>query len=331
MTTKSRVLTLLMKQAPNFISGENMAQQLNISRTAIWKAINELKKEGHQINSTKHKGYLYQQSDVLSSEGIYLSLKSNTPIQKIQVMEHSESTMLDAKLIAIQSKSYVPTLIVANDQQHSKGRFGRSFFAKKNAGIYMSLVLKPNQSLEEIAQYTIITAVAVSRAIDCLIGTQTDIKWVNDIYLNDKKICGILSEAISNIETRQISTLIIGIGINFSLKNTDFPEELQKSATSLFSETKPTITRNQLIGEIWNQFYQIIDQLPNQLFLEEYKKKSFVLGKKITFSQSGQSMSGVAKAINSRGELIVQLNDGHSVTLSSGEISLSTISKSSES
>lgn len=330
MNTKSRVLTLLMKQAPHFISGENMAQQLNISRTAIWKTINKLKKEGYQIQSSKHKGYCYQHTDILSSEGIYLSLTSDTPIQKILVMENSESTMSDAKLATIQTKPSVPTLIVANNQQHSKGRFGRSFFAKKNAGIYMSLVLQPNQSLEEITQYTIITAVAVSRAIDYLIDTQTNIKWVNDIYLNDKKICGILSEAISNIETRQISTIIIGIGINFSIKNAEFPKELQKSATSLFSNIKPTITRNKLIGEIWNQFYKIINQLPNQHFLEEYKKKSFVLNKKITFSQSGNNIEGIAKAINSRGELIVQLNNGESITLSSGEISLSTISKSSE-
>lgn len=324
MSTKSQVLTLLMKQAPNFISGEEMAQQLSLSRTAIWKAINELKKEGHIISSSRNKGYCYGKSDVLSAEGIRLALKSTTPSLSITVLNSSESTMKDAKLAAINGEPD-NTLIVADIQEAPIGRFGRPFFSKAGSGIYMSMLLRPNQNFEEMAQYTVIMAVAVTRAMDKLVKVSTEIKWVNDIYINGKKVCGILSEAMSDVESGQISNVIIGMGINFSLKKEEFPKELRKKATSLFPKEEPTITRNELIGEIWNQFYAILNQLPEQHFLEEYRQKSFVLGKTVSFTQTGVEYEGIAVSINDHGELVVQLHDKTKKILSSGEISLSSI------
>lgn len=324
MSTKSQVLTLLMKQAPAFISGEEMAQQLSLSRTAIWKAINELKKEGHIISSSRNKGYRYDKSDVLSAEGIRLALGSATPNLSITVLNSSESTMKDAKLAAINGEPD-NTLIVADIQEAPKGRFGRPFFSKAGSGIYMSMLLRPNQNFEEMAQYTVIMAVAIARAMDNLTPVQTKIKWVNDIYINGKKVCGILSEAMSDVESGQISNVIIGMGINFSLKQNEFPKELREKATSLFPEDEPIITRNELIGEIWNQFYAILNQLPEQSFLEEYRQKSFVLGKTVSFTQSGIDYKGIATAINDHGELVVQLQDKKEKVLSSGEISLNSI------
>lgn len=324
MSTKSQVLTLLMKQAPAFISGEEMAQQLSLSRTAIWKAINELKKEGHIISSSRNKGYRYDKSDVLSAEGIRLALGSATPNLAITVLNSSESTMKDAKLAAINGEPD-NTLIVADIQEAPKGRFGRPFFSKAGSGIYMSMLLRPNQNFEEMAQYTVIMAVAIARAMDNLTPVQTKIKWVNDIYINGKKVCGILSEAMSDVESGQISNVIIGMGINFSLKQNEFPKELREKATSLFPEDEPIITRNELIGEIWNQFYAILNQLPEQSFLEEYRQKSFVLGKTVSFTQTGIDYKGIATAINDHGELVVQLQDKKEKVLSSGEISLNSI------
>ncbi|MBO0445338.1 biotin--[acetyl-CoA-carboxylase] ligase [Enterococcus ureilyticus] len=328
MSTKSQVLTLLMKQAPAFISGEEMAQQLSLSRTAIWKSINELKKEGHVISSSRNKGYRYDKSDVLSAEGIRLALDPAIPELSITVLNSSESTMKDAKLAAINGEPN-NTLIVADIQEAPKGRFGRPFFSKAGSGIYMSMLLRPNQNFEEMAQYTVIMAVAIARAMDNLINTPTEIKWVNDIYINGKKVCGILSEAMSDVESGQISNVIIGMGINFSLKQNEFPTELREKASSLFPETEPTVTRNELIAEIWNQFYTILNQLPEQDFLEEYRQKSFVLGKTVSFTQAGTNYEGVATAISDQGELVVQLHDKTEKVLSSGEISLSSINPSS--
>lgn len=324
MSTKSAVLTLLMQRSAEFLSGEEMAQQLSVSRTAIWKAINELKKEGHLISSSPNKGYYYEKNDVLSVEGIRLSLNPQTPSLHITLLDSSDSTMKNAKLAAINGAPQ-NTLIVADMQDAPKGRFGRSFFSKAGCGIYMSLLLRPNQNFEEMAQYTVIMAVAVSKAMDYLTSEATEIKWVNDIYLNGKKVCGILSEAMSDVESGQISNVIIGMGINFSIKQTEFPEELRQTATSLFSNQEPTISRNELIAEIWNQFYAILADLPREQFLEEYREKSFVLGKAVTFTQAGKNYQGIAKAINPRGELIVALDDGHEKILASGEISLTSI------
>ncbi|WP_430606861.1 biotin-[acetyl-CoA-carboxylase] ligase [Enterococcus sp. AZ170] len=328
MSTKSQVLTLLMKQAPAFISGEEMAQQLSLSRTAIWKSINELKKEGHVISSSRNKGYRYDKSDVLSAEGIRLALDPAIPELSITVLNSSESTMKDAKLAAINGEPN-NTLIVADIQEAPKGRFGRPFFSKAGSGIYMSMLLRPNQNFEEMAQYTVIMAVAIARAMDNLINTHTEIKWVNDIYINGKKVCGILSEAMSDVESGQISNVIIGMGINFSLKQNEFPTALREKASSLFPKTEPTVTRNELIAEIWNQFYTILNQLPEQDFLEEYRQKSFVLGKTVSFTQAGTNYEGVATAISDQGELVVQLHDKTEKVLSSGEISLNSINPSS--
>ncbi|EEU16714.1 bifunctional ligase/repressor BirA [Enterococcus faecalis] len=324
MSTKSQVLTLLMKQTPAFLSGEEMAQRLSLSRTAIWKAINELKKDGYQITSVQNKGYRLEKSDVLSAEGIQLALWPQTPPLTITVLETSESTMTDAKR-AILDQTPDNTLIVADMQEMPRGRFGRPFFATPGKGIYMSMVLQPNQNFEEIAQYTVIMAVAVARAMDALAGVHTEIKWVNDLYLNGKKVCGILSEAMSNVETGQISNVIIGMGINFSITETEFPEDIRQKVTSLFPNGEPTATRNELVANIWNHFYQILDERSTKDFLEEYRQRSFVIGKDVAFTQNGQDFRGVATTINGNGELIVQLPDGTAKTLSSGEISLDQI------
>ncbi|MGK0552644.1 biotin--[acetyl-CoA-carboxylase] ligase [Enterococcus faecalis] len=324
MSTKTQVLTLLLQQAPAFLSGEEMAQQLGISRTAIWKAINELKKEGHLIISTRNKGYRLEKTDILSAEGIQLALAPTTPELSIHILPTSTSTMKDTKLAALNNAPQ-NTLVIADMQEAPKGRFGRPFFAKAGKGIYMSLLLRPNQNFEEMAQYTVITAVAVTRAMDQLAKVHTEIKWVNDIYLNGKKVCGILSEAMSDVETGQITDVIIGMGINFSIQQAEFPAEIQEKVTSIFPDGHPSVTRNEVIAAIWNQFYNILNQLDEQSFIEEYRRKSFVLGKKVTFIQGGTNYQGTATEINDLGELIVQLPSGEKKTLSSGEISLNKI------
>ncbi|MHC5228029.1 biotin--[acetyl-CoA-carboxylase] ligase [Enterococcus sp. LJL99] len=323
MTTKSQVLTLLIQEMGHYISGEEMAQQLSLSRNAIWKAINELRKEGHVIISMKHKGYCYEASDVLCAEGIKLDLAETTPELSITVLEQSESTMKDAKIAALDGQPS-NSLIIADMQEAPRGRFGRPFFSKPGCGIYMSMLLRPNKNFAEMAQYTVIMAVAVSKAMDELANVATEIKWVNDIYINGKKVCGILSEAMAGFESGQVANVVIGMGINFSLKQKDFPKELQQKASSLFPTGKPTITRNQLIASIWNHFYQLVDA-PSETYLDAYREKSFVLGKTVAFTQAGKDYEGIAVAIDDYGELIVKLSDNTEKKLSSGEISLSKI------
>ncbi|KAF1297963.1 biotin--[acetyl-CoA-carboxylase] ligase [Enterococcus sp. JM4C] len=317
MSTKMRVLALL-KNTSAALSGEKIAQELGVSRTAIWKAIKELEKSGYQF---EHQaiGYRYLPSDVLSKEDITQQL----PEMAVEVSPTSDSTMKVAKHAAIDGQ-IGPKLFVADMQEQPKGRFGRPFYAEKGRGIYMSLLLSPNRSFEELPQYTVLAAVAVSEAIDSLVGVTTEIKWVNDIYLNGKKICGILSEAISDMESGNIAHIIIGIGLNFSLPQENFPAELQEKASSLFPNGQATLTRNELITKIWQRFFYHLDHLDTSDYLAIYREKSFVLGKTVTFVQKNQTHTGIATSITELGELVVQVGSEPFV-LSSGEISLKEI------
>ncbi|MFQ7234191.1 MAG: biotin--[acetyl-CoA-carboxylase] ligase [Enterococcus hulanensis] len=316
MTTKEKVLARL-KAAEEILSGEALAQELGVSRTAIWKAIKELEKKGYQIQHLAN-GYRYQPSDILDAKEIQEHINQAVDVT---VLETSDSTMKDAQLAVMEGKKS-PLLIVADMQKAPRGRFNRPFFAAKQQGIYMSLLLEPKEQLQELPQYTILMAVAVAEAIDELLGVESQIKWVNDIYLNHKKVVGILSEAMTDVETNSLKYIIIGMGINFSIPQENYPDELREKATSLFSDGKATTTRNQLIINIWNRFFDLLAE--QTTYLDSYRKKSFVLGKKITFKRKDQLYLGTAVAITDIGELVVDLGD-EKVTLSSGEISLSSI------
>lgn len=316
MTTKEKVLARL-KAADEVLSGEALAQELGVSRTAIWKAIKELEKKGYQIQHLAN-GYRYQPSDILDAQEIQDQIQHAVDVT---VLDSSVSTMKDAQLAVMEGKSS-PLLIVADMQEAPRGRFNRPFFAAKQQGIYMSLLLEPKEQLQELPQYTILMAVAVAEAIDELLGVDSQIKWVNDIYLNHKKIVGILSEAMTDIESNSLKYIIIGMGINFSIPQENYPEELQEKATSLFPDGVATTTRNQLIITIWNRFFALLADPTT--YLDAYRKKSFVLGKKITFKRKDQLYVGTAIAITNVGELVVDLGN-ETMTLSSGEISLSSI------
>ncbi|MGX7205292.1 biotin--[acetyl-CoA-carboxylase] ligase [Enterococcus pingfangensis] len=316
MTTKEKILARL-KETQEVLSGEVLAQELGVSRTAIWKAIKELEKKGYHIQHLAN-GYRYQPSDILDAKEIQDQIRY--PID-VNVLETSDSTMKDAQFAVLAGKKS-PLLIVADMQEAPHGRFDRPFFAAKQQGIYMSLLLKPNEQLHELPQYTILMAVAAAEAIDELLGVDSQIKWVNDIYLNGKKVAGILSEAMTDVESNSLKYIIIGLGINFSIPQEDYPPELQEKATSLFSAGRATTTRNQLIITIWNRFFDLLTKQTD--FLASYRKKSFVLGKKITFKRKDRSYLGTAVAIADTGELIVDLGT-EQIALSSGEISLSSI------
>lgn len=317
MSTKQQVLTLLRHSGAIF-SGEKLAQEIGVSRTAIWKAVRELEKMGYIIQRHAN-GYQYLPSDVLENTAI---AQTHLPSEHIFLMDETESTMKVAKLAALNQQE-APALYIAETQTGGHGRFGRPFFSPKGQ-IYMSLLLNPNQSFEELPQYTLLAAVAVSLAIDEVTGRKTDIKWVNDIYLDGKKICGILSEATSDFEAGRISHVILGMGINFSIPPETFPDGLEKKASSLFPDGKPTVSRNQLIQLIWQNFFELLEGLPDNSYLKVYREKSFVLGKTVSFVQQGVTYSGIAKEISDTGELLVETSTGLK-NLSSGEISLQTI------
>lgn len=300
-----------LKSSTDYLSGEKLAQDLDISRTSVWKGIQQLEKKGLTIESHRTKGYRLLSGDLLLPHQIARQVGI-----ACYLTNDSRSTQFDAKL-GIEAGHPAPALYLAYDQEAAHGRFGRPFFTDRTGGIYMSLRLASLCSFDQVKPYTLLVAAAIVKAIHTLTGKEAQIKWVNDIYLGKKKIAGILTEAISSIETGLISDIIIGVGLNFYLPS--FPEELQDKAGNLFDQA-PTITRNQLISEIWKTF--LTSSEADLLAL--YRQASLVIGRDVHFSQAGVDYTGTALDITEDGHLIVQLKDGTKKSLSSGEISLSS-------
>ena len=228
-----------------------------------------------------------------------------------------DSTNTDARRRVLGGEQS-PLLVLAEEQTCGRGRMGRSFYSPVNTGLYMSVALSAD-GYGSVVGTTSAAAVAVMRAIKEVYGIQTEIKWVNDLYLGEKKVCGILAESFSH---NGIFYTVIGIGIN--LFTTDFPEELTDKAGSLMPLRG---SKNALASKIYRNLYKLICQLPDVSFMEDYRKYSCVLGKKVEFIQNGESFFGLAESISDDGALYVRLDNGEVRVLASGEISLRTSNK----
>ena len=324
MSTKHDVLKLLEQSKGTSISGNDIATTLKLSRTAVWKAINGLKDDGYPIGATTKKGYCLEvTSDILSSQSILPHILNTSLYDNIIVHKSLPSTNTIAKDLANNSAPN-GTVIIAEQQTAGKGRLGRSFYSPHASGIYMSVVFRLDNPIEQSMLITSATAVAVCRAIKTVCNLDCQIKWVNDVYIDSKKVCGILTEASVNFESQQLDYIVVGIGINITTN--DFPTELNDIATSLQDKLNGTIiSRSQLIGEILNQLDVIIHDLKDKSFLDEYKSLSFILGSEINVITPTLTQKATALDFNELGHLIVKLEDGTLKTLSSGEISIRKI------
>ncbi len=221
-----------------------------------------------------------------------------------------DSTNLEAKR-RIKSGAKLPLVLVADSQTAGKGRMGRIFYSPDQTGLYMSYVFEPETDFQDSVTVTSAAAVAVVRAIEELTDLKPQIKWVNDIYIGNKKVCGILTEAMTGEKT----AIIVGIGVNIT--TSDFPEEIKNTATSL----NAAVDKNDLLECIIKHLTDLIKGLPKRTFLPEYKEKSNVIGKEVYFIKSGKAKEGIAVDINRNGALLVQTAEGLE-TLSTGEITL---------
>lgn len=301
----------ILARENDYVSGEKIGEELNLSRTSIWKAIQRLQQEGLEIDSIKNRGYKLIQGDLILPD--LIQEKTNLIVY---YKPETKSTQTDAKE-GIEAGNKGNTLYLSTCQTAGRGRFQRPYYSPSQGGIYMSLHIQPNLHYEKLPSYTLLVAAAVYKAIKNLTMIEVDIKWVNDIYFKNKKIAGILTEAMTSVETGLVTDVIIGLGINFAIE--DFPEDLKEKAGSLFMPPAP-ITRNELISEIWRCFYQTA---PEEL-LYLYKEHSLVLGREVSFIQDQTKKKGVAKDISDKGQLLIQLDDQTEIWLNSGEISLTS-------
>lgn len=234
---------------------------------------------------------------------------------KISVFDTVESTNSEAKRISADGVSE-PVLIAAEAQSAGRGRMGRSFYSPFGTGLYMSYLYKPETALSDNVAVTSAAAVAVVRAIREVAGIECRIKWVNDIYFENRKICGILTEAVTDSKNDK-HCVTVGIGINVSTEA--FPDELKAKAGSL---GKATIDRNRLAAATVNHLETLIKGLPERTFLEEYRSSSLVIGKHIVYTENGRETEAVAVGIDGNGALTVKNHDGTEAVLNTGEISL---------
>lgn len=316
MSVKQSVIEFLEENKNCFFSGEHLAKQLGVSRNAVWKAVNKLKEEGYQIEAVTNKGYcLSEQTDILSSGGIKAFV--NPP--ELYVYDSIDSTNDEGKRRAI-AGSVNGTLIVANEQTAGKGRRGRAFFSPSDTGVYLSILLKLGLDFSQSVFITTAVSVAVCRAIEKVCKIQCEIKWVNDVYVQGKKVCGILTEAVSDFETGTIDSIIVGIGVN--VKTNDFPEDIKQRAASLLKQDYKTGIRNELVAEIYQQVMNVCADLQEKTFMKEYKERSIVIGKNIRYTSNNEWKNAVVLDIDEAGGLVIQSEAEGRKTLNSGEITI---------
>lgn len=320
MKTKDIVLRELERNRANYISGQELAERLNISRTAIWKAINNLKKSGFQIESQTKVGYkLIESDDKLSDEGIRKGLRDELKDIDIIVYDEIDSTNTEAKRRLYSSEVKDFTVIVSDMQKGGRGRTGKSFTSPKGSGVYFSIILHPKESYDfsYFDLTTVKAAVAVAEGIKEATAKQAEIKWVNDLFLNGKKICGILSELDADFESRSVKSVIVGIGINVNEPRDDSFKDLKDIAGYIGTD----VIRNEILSSILNAFYENNFVKSDKEIIDYYKKHSLVIGKELSFELNGKKYSAKGIDINDKGNLIVDTGK-EKITLSSGEVSI---------
>lgn len=256
--------------------------------------------------------------DIISKDGIKKYLK-NIDIFDIHIFDSVSSTNAVLKEVASSAKE--GTVIIALNQTAGRGRFGRKFYSPDDCGIYMSILLKPKFSAKDTVMITAAAASAVADSAESLSGKNTYIKWVNDVLIDNRKMCGILTEGNINLENGGFNWAILGIGINAYLPQNGYPEEIKDIATAVFDNEQEDL-KNRLIAKVLDSFWVYYISLKDKTFLDSYKKRSFILGKEIRVIKNEISTPARALEIDDDCRLLVEYKTGEREYLSSGEISI---------
>lgn len=316
--TKDQVLDFLKKSGLQYVSGQQIADQLYLSRSAVWKAIKALRKDGYEIAAGTHRGYRLVQKAVLpDAQRIRELLQTRWtdtrgfthPLPEITVFEsvgstndcareYGEETLqeegtekqgdkekTDAEKIdeektgeASGNSSRKERIVIAGAQTGGRGRRGRSFFSPEASGMYMSFLLYPQMDFARATRLTCMMAEAICRAIDEITGIEIQIKWVNDIYCRGKKIVGILTEGRTSLEDGSLSYVVIGAGINLCTPSGGFPAELKNIAGALLEEAPDDDLKNRLYAAVIDHFFRLYDDPDEQAYIEGYRRRSMLIG-----------------------------------------------------
>ncbi|WP_285766206.1 biotin--[acetyl-CoA-carboxylase] ligase [Peribacillus sp. SI8-4] len=320
---RTKLMEALSKADGAFISGQEIAEYIGCSRTAVWKHIEDLRNEGYRVEAVRKKGYrIISAPEKVSESAIQLGLETRTIGKMIHYQETVESTQKIAHQLANDGVQE-GTLVVAEEQISGKGRLMRSWHSPKFSGIWMSLILRPNIPVHEAPQLTLLAAVAVAQAIEDTTDLRPQIKWPNDILVNRKKVVGILTEM--QAESDRIHSVIIGIGMNINQQLEDFPEELQGKASSLFIESGETISRSTVIQRVLLRLENLYE-----LYLKEgfapikdlWESYAISLGQVIRASTVNDTIIGKAMGITETGVLLLEDEKGTVHSIYSADIEI---------
>ncbi len=306
-----------------YVSGEVLAQKLGISRVAVWKQIQKLKDMGYKITSDQNLGYcLVSRPDLLLPQEIQRGLSTNYVGKKMYYFPELKSTNIMAKEKALHRAEGIDegTLIIAERQSAGKGRLGREWFSPAG-GIWLSIILYPQLFPSYISRITLMTAVAAVKAIKIYTQIRPQIKWPNDILINEKKVCGILTEMSAELDI--INWVVVAIGINVNIDHRKFPEDIQENTISLKETSVKEISRVKLAQTFLQEFEKYYESLKRKEFpsiLREWKLYSHNLGKKIRVDTGERIITGEAMDINESGALILKKEDGELAEIISGTI-----------
>ena len=318
---KTKILKVL-RGTDGYISGQELCEQLGVSRTAVWKYMKQLKEEGYEIQAVQNKGYrLVEVPDVLGESEIKSRMNTRWAGREVYFYEEIDSTNTQAKRLA-EEGAVSGTLVVSDCQTKGKGRRGRVWESPKGTALYMTLMIRPQIRPERASMLTLVIGLSVVQAIRNVLKVEVGIKWPNDVVLNKKKLVGILTEM--NAQMDYIEYLVLGVGINANTK--EFPPEIQDKATSLQIELGYPVNRAELVAETmkcFENYYEIFEKTQDLSgLMEAYQEVLVNYNQPVRVLEPGNEYSGIARGINELGELLVERENGVVETVYAGEVSV---------
>ncbi|MFX0549464.1 biotin--[acetyl-CoA-carboxylase] ligase [Hathewaya histolytica] len=319
---KEEILQLLKESKDKFISGEFISNQFGVSRASIWKYINAIKEDGYEIESVSRKGYrILSSPNILTYAEVSPYLKTKYIGRNIIHFHSIDSTNNKGKELASDGAKE-GTVVISEIQTKGKGRLGRNWISPKG-NIYISIILKPKIDPFHLSKTTLIGAAAVNTALKEM-GIESKIKWPNDIILENKKLCGILTEM--SAELNLLNYIVMGIGVNVNMDKEDFEDELKDTATSLKALYKKNFNRKELLGRILNNFEKYYEEFINTNSIKDCikicRKNSILLGKEVEIIERDEKKRVKALDISDEGALIVEYKNGEIEEIISGEVSM---------
>lgn len=318
-STQQALLQALASCGGRPLSGQALAQQLGVSRSAVWKAARELQNRGYPIQGASGQGYwLAEGNDPLTEQAVRAALPPGCPIGLVEVHEEIDSTNMAAKRLGL-AGAPTGTLVVAGRQKQGRGRLGRTFVSPPG-GVYLSLLLRPDVAAPDALTATGAAAVAVCRAVEELTRCSLAIKWVNDLFYGGKKVCGILTEGALDLENGGLRYAILGIGINICPPAGGFPPELAPIAGAL-TETGGEALRAPLAAAVLDEFFALYPHLTEKPFYDDYVSRSLLTGRQIEVLRGGTRIPAAVRGIDGDFHLHVIYADGREEHLAAGEVS----------